>query len=280
MANLADAGRRGEEQPVRVAVGKAHGVPRPARRWAVALLVLAAILTAWEVLVRTGAVSALFFPAPSAIARTVVRLIRTGVLVRSLGVTTGRLALGFALGSLPALALGMAMGRSRRLRSSLDPLIASTHPMPKIAILPLIMIVLGIGEVSKVVVVALGVFFPVLINTMAGVRQISPVHLEVAENYGAGAGKVFTRVLLPGSLPMILAGVRLGVNIALLLTIAVEMVAADKGLGVLIWLAWETMRTEEIYAALAVIAVLGVTFNLALQAATRRLVPWQVEREI
>jgi len=234
----------------------------------------------WEALARAGLASALFFPAPSAVASAFWRLMATGVLPASLAVSLRRLGMGFALGAGPGLVLGLAMGRSRRLRDLLDPVIASAHPVPKIAILPLIMIVFGIGETSKVVVVALGAFFPILINTMAGVHQISPIHFEVAENYGAGRLKVFTRVLLPGSLPMVLAGVRLGLNIALLLTIAVEMVFAAGGLGGIVWQSWETLRVQNIYATLVVIAVLGIGFNAAVQCLSRRLVPWQPEREI
>jgi len=123
------------------------------------------------------------------------------------------------------------------------------------------------------------VFFPMLINTMAGVRQISPIYFEVAKNYGASLFKVLTRVVVPGSLPLVLTGTRLALNTALVLTIAVEVVAAQEGLGEMIWFAWQTLRTEELYATLIVIAALGISFNLILQRLTARLVPWQVERE-
>jgi NitT/TauT family transport system permease protein len=172
------------------------------------------------------------------------------------------------------------MGWSRSLRAALDPLVAAVHPLPKIAVLPLIMIIFGIGESSKIVVIAVGTFFPMLINSMAGVRQISPIHFEVAENYGASPFKVLTRVIIPGSLPLVLAGARLALNIALLLTIAVELVSAREGLGEMIWFAWQTLRTEELYASLVVIGALGVTFNLLLQALSQRLVPWHLEREV
>lgn len=115
--------------------------------------------------------------------------------------------------------------------------------------------------------------------TMVGVRQIPLIHFEVAQNYVASLFKVFTRVVVPGSLPMVLTGARLALNVAMMLTIAVELVAAQKGVGEMIWFALETLRTEELYASLVVIAVLGITFNLLLQHLTARLVPWQVDRE-
>jgi NitT/TauT family transport system permease protein len=243
-------------------------------------LILAALLTVWEVLARAGLVSRLFFPPPSVIVSTLASLFGSGTMVAHLALTLRRFILGFVLGAVLGLLLGLVMGRWRRVRAAVDPLVASAHPVPKIAILPLFMVIFGIGDASKVVVIALGAFFPILINTMAGVRQISPVHFEVATNYGARPRQLFTRVLLPGSLPMILAGVRLGVNIALLLTIAVEIVAATGGLGTMVWRAWETLRVEQIYASLAVIAAMGLAFNLVLRGLEQRLVPWQQMPEI
>jgi ABC-type nitrate/sulfonate/bicarbonate transport system permease component len=279
MAHLEDARRGSAQEPVDTHLRKRLRLAWPRlERWLSAAFVVVA-LTVWEWQVRTGGLSALFFPAPSAIALTLVRLLTNGELAVNVGATLSRLFLGFALGSLLGLILGLAMGWSRRLRVVVDPFIAAAHPVPKIAVLPLIMIIFGIGESSKVVVVAVAVFFPMLINTMAGVRQISPIHFEVAENYGASLLKVFTRVIAPGSLPLVLTGARLALNVGLLVTIAVELVAAQEGLGEMIWFAWETLRTEELYASLIVIAALGIGLNFLLQRLTARLVPWQEEPE-
>jgi NitT/TauT family transport system permease protein len=242
-------------------------------------LIAVVAFAAWEWLARTGRVSSLFFPAPSVIARTLVRLFADGDMITNVSATLSRLLLGVVVGGGPGLVLGLGMGWSRRLRAVVDPLIAAVHPVPKIAVLPVVLIIFGIGESSKVIMVAVATFFPMVINAMAGVRQISPIHFEVAENYGASALKTFTRVVIPGSLPSVLAGARLGFNIALLITIAVELAMAREGLGAMIWLAWETLRTEQLYAGLTVIALLGISFNFVLQFLARRLVPWQAERE-
>jgi len=279
MAHLEDARRGSAQEPVDTRLRKGLRLAWPRlERWLSAAFVIVA-LAVWEWQGRTGGLSALFFPVPSAIARTLVRLLTNGELAVNVGATLSRLFLGFALGGLPGLILGLAMGSSRRLRILVDPFIAAAHPVPKIAVLPLIMIIFGIGESSKVVVVAVAAFFPILINTMAGVRQISPIHFEVAQNYGASLLKVFTRVIAPGSLPLVLTGTRLALNVGLLVTIAVEMVAAQEGLGEMIWFAWETLRTEELYASLIVIAALGISFNFLLQRLTAHLVPWQEEPE-
>lgn len=244
-------------------------------RW-VSLVLVILFFIVWEIGGRFGLVSALFFPKPSTIAQTLGETIISGKIVTALGATFYRMFFGLLIGGLLGLVLGLAMGWSRPLQVVVDPIIAALHPIPKISIFPLIMIVFGIGEASKVVTVAVSTFFPMLINTMAGVRQISPIHFEVAENYGANRFNTFTHVVLPGSLPLILVGTRLSINTALVLTIAVELLTAREGLGAMIWLAWETLRTEELYASLFVTALLGFSFNRFLQYLHHRFLPWHV----
>jgi NitT/TauT family transport system permease protein len=245
-----------------------------------AIALAASGLLAWEVASRTGIASPLYFPAPSLIGRTVLRMAADGQLQANLFATLRRLTAGLVIGGLPGLAVGLAMGSSWRLRKRLDPIVAALHPIPKIAIFPVLMILFGLGETPRILVIAVAAFFPMAINTMAGVRQISPIHFEVAANYGARRRRILTGVVLPGSRPMILAGARLALNSALVLTIAVELVAAEDGLGAVMWMARETLRTEELYAMLAVVSILGFGMNVLLQEAAARLVPWQVEHEI
>ncbi|MCO6453573.1 MAG: ABC transporter permease subunit [Caldilineales bacterium] len=233
----------------------------------------------WEAAARLGLVSSLFFPAPSVTLRTLGEYLISGELFTDLSLTLSRLLGGMLIGGGVGLALGLLMGWSRKLRTVADPLIAAIHPIPKIAILPLILIIFGIGEQSKIVLVAIACFFPMFINTMTGVRQISPIYYEVAANYEANRRMIFRRIIIPGSLPMILAGARLALNTALVITIAVELLTAREGLGATIWLAWETLRTEDLYAALAIVALLGIVFNWGLQVIARRMAPWQSAAE-
>jgi NitT/TauT family transport system permease protein len=230
---------------------------------------------AWEGMSRTSIISPLFFPPPSVIFLSLYDLFISHTLWTHLGVTLMRMSLGLLLGGIPGILVGLGMGWSSRARVLLDPLVAALHPLPKVAILPLIMIIFGIGELSKVMAVAVAVFFPVLINSMVAVLQIEPLFFEVAKLYGAGRGKTFKRVVLPASLPMIMAGVRIALNSALLITIAVELVTARQGLGALIWLAWELFRTEELYAGLFIIGLLGVLTNWFMTQIQARLIPWR-----
>jgi ABC-type nitrate/sulfonate/bicarbonate transport system permease component len=280
MAHMEATGGRGSGKP-----GYALMKNRWRRMWRTQDPRLLAVVTVvgligWELLARHGLLSPIFFPPPRVIARSLVESLASGELLANLGATLSRVLLGLGLGGIPGLMLGLGMGFSSRLRSLVDPFIAAAHPIPKIAVLPLLMVFLGIGEASKVAVITMSAFFPVLINTMAGVRQISPIHFEVVENYGANKMRVMTAVILPGSLPLVLAGTRLALNSALIITIAVEVVAAQKGLGAMIWFAWQTLRIEELYAGIAVTAFVGNLANFLLQSLAARLVPWQVEASI
>lgn len=252
---------------------------RGARSWRpsgplLPIAVSVVLLGLWELLARNGFISPIVAPAPSRIFVALVDELRTGDLQAHLAATAARLSVGLVIGGTVGILAGMAMGLSSRLRAFADPFVAAAHPLPKIAILPIVMVFLGVGELSKVAVVALGVFFPMLINTMTGVRQISPGYFDVAKSYGATRQKLFTRVVIPASMPMILSGLRIGLNIALVVTISVEIVTATRGLGALIWLSWEVLRIEVLYAALFVTAALGICFNLVMQFLLGRLVPW------
>jgi NitT/TauT family transport system permease protein len=240
---------------------------------AAAAFVFVSALAVWEAIARTGLISPVFFPPPTRIVIALAAL-AGGRLWPHLGATLARVIAGSFCGCAIGLVLGLVMGRSERLRSVLEPFVAAAHPVPKIALLPLAMLLLGLGEASKITLVAIAAFFPMVVNTTAGVRLLNPIHLEVARNYGARGLRLYRRVILPGSLPMILTGVRLALNVALLLGVAIELVAGQTGLGRLIWFSWQTLRTEELYATLLVTAALGVGFHLAVHALEQRLIPW------
>jgi len=248
-------------------------------RWLVPTVFWVVVLVVWEFSSGGNVVSRLFFPPPSAIASTFVRQMRNGEMLGHLKLTMTRLALGFAIGGSTGLLLGLWMGWSRTAREIASPVLAALHPLPKLSLLPLLLVVFGLGEQSKVVVIALSAFFPMLINAMAGVRQIDDLTWEVAEHYHARGMTLLRRVILPGSLPMVLAGAQLALNSGLTVTVAVELLSAQKGLGATLWLAWQTLRTTELYATLFVIAVLGVLTNAVLGLLSRVLIPWRAKGE-
>jgi NitT/TauT family transport system permease protein len=246
-------------------------------RWLLGLLLLV-FIAGWEIGVATQWVKALFFPAPSTIVQTLGEMMLDGSLFLHVNATLVRLMVALLLGGGAGLGLGLLMGWSPRLGACLDPVVAALHPLPKITLLPLIMVVLGIGESSKIATIALSCFFPMLLNTLAGVQQIAPIYWEVAQNYGAKRRQLFTRILLPGSLPLLLTGLRLALNTGLIVTLSVELLMAQTGVGSLIWLAWQTMRLRHLYATLVVIALLGYGFNLLIGQLSVRFAPWQAQQ--
>lgn len=233
------------------------------------------LLLLWELLGRLGALDQRFFPAPSAIASTFAELLLAGTLPAEVVTSLGRVAVGFAFGALPALVLGMSMGLSRLVRAALKPMVGALYPIPKTAIFPLLLIIFGLGEGSKYAVVAIGVFFLVLLNTMAGVLAIENTYLDVGRNFGARRLDVFRTIALPGALPFIFAGVRLAWGNALLLIVVAEMIGARSGLGYFIWSSYQTFSIEELYVGLVTISFIGYLSFLALDELQRWLIPWK-----
>jgi ABC-type nitrate/sulfonate/bicarbonate transport system permease component len=237
-----------------------------------------ALLVIWQVLSWLQMLDARFIPSPLTIFEGGVVLIRSGELWTHLSVSLLRLAAGFVLGTIPGIAIGLLMGLSRYVRAALDPIVAATYPVPKIAILPLIMLYFGIGEASKIVMIAIAVVYLVLINTMVGVMTIDAIYFDVAKNYNAPWGKLFTRVIIPGALPLIFAGLRLSLGVSLIVIVSAEFVAAKAGIGYLIWSSWETLVIENMFVGIIVITVLGVLTTFLLKEVERVLIPWRRER--
>jgi NitT/TauT family transport system permease protein len=234
------------------------------------------LLVLWEVLVQVGILDKRFFPAPSSITTTFTNLITSGELWKHLTASISRILIGFALGAIPALLLGITMGLFRWPRAFFSPMIAALYPIPKIAILPLIMLIFGLGEPSKWVIIAIGVFFLVLYNTMAGVMNIPNIYLDVGKNFGASRIQFYWTIALPGALPLIFTGMKLAAGVALLIIVAAEFVGAKTGIGYLIWQSWQTFSVETMYVGLIVIAVLGYLVSLAMDELEHFLIPWRL----
>jgi len=188
-----------------------------------------------------------------------------------------RFFVGLTFGSFMGALFGIIMGWWPKVYIFLDPLISALYPIPKIAIFPLLMIIFGVGEGSKFAAIFMAAFFPMLVSGLSGVRQINKLYFEVAENYGARENTIFTHVLFPGSLPSLMAGLKLSANMAFIIAISVEIVSARSGLGVLLWFGWQTLRVGDIYAVLIVISILGISMNLFFEYLTRQLIPWMGE---
>src|SRR5437867_301982 len=209
------------------------------------------LLLIWEIAGRLGLIDVRFFPVPSSIIGVMIGMIVSGQLIEHILISLQRIVLGFLLGGIPAVLIGITMGISRPVRALVDPLIVATYPIPKSAILPFILLIFGLGEMSKVVMVAIGVFFPVAINSTAGVLQIAPIYLDVGKSFKASRWDTFRTI----ALPFIMTGIKLGAGLALILIAVAEMVAAKSALRYMIWSAWETFGVTKMYVGLFTIAL-------------------------
>jgi NitT/TauT family transport system permease protein len=233
------------------------------------------LLLVWEVGARTGLIDTRFFPAPSSIVVAGWTMLRSGELWLHTWTSLVRLFWGFIFGGVPALLLGIVMGLSRPVRAIFEPLIAATYPIPKSSILPLALLIFGFGEGSKIFMVAVGVFFPVAINATTGVLEINKIYLDVGKNYKASRWNTFRTIALPGALPVVMTGIRLGLGMGLVLIAVAEMIGAKSGLGYIIWSAWETFAVEQMYVGLFVIAIIGSVLTILLNEVEKILVPWR-----
>ena len=233
------------------------------------------ILVIWEFLSRAAIIDPRFFPAPSLIIAEFFHLGATGQLFHHVGVSLYRILGGFLLGVIPAIIIGLLMGMYLPIRFTLQPIVMALMPIPTLALMPIIIIVFGINDLSKMVTIAGSVFFPVLINTVAGVTNIDRIYLDVAKNYGAKSKDYFFRIALPGALPMMMEGIQMGQAIALLTIVAAEMIGANSGIGYLIWTRYKMFIIKDMYVGLVLISFFGYFFSLLLRALQKKLIPWQ-----
>jgi ABC-type nitrate/sulfonate/bicarbonate transport system permease component len=232
------------------------------------------VLAAWEWASATGLLREAFFPRPSTILIHLRRLAADGTLWTHTSATLARVGWAFASAAVLGVAVGLGMGLWRRLRDGLDPVFAVVYPIPSVLFLPLVSFLVPAGEVATIVTIAVTSFFLVAFTTTHGVRQIDRLVIEAALHYGARGWRLFAAVLLPGALPHIFTGLRLGLGYALIVAVAVEIVAASRGLGALLWLSWQVLKVEDMYATFLVIAVLGAVLSYGLAAISARLLPW------
>ncbi len=233
------------------------------------------LLVIWEVLVRMGVLDHRFFSMPSVIAGFFWNMVISGELLTHINASLGRIGIGFLMGSIPGVILGIIMGLSRIVRAGINPMIAATYPIPKIAILPLILLIFGLGEQSKYVIVAIATFYFALINTMTGVMTIDKIYLDVGKNFGASRINTWLTIALPGAMPMIFAGIKLGWGVALLVIVAAEFVGAKSGIGFLIWNSWQVFSIEQMFVGLLTISALGFISFLILDELEKVIVPWK-----
>ena len=244
------------------------------RSWRLAgVVLLVLLLVLWQVSARYW-VSSSNWPPVTEILRALVSGLGNGELAQVFGSTLWRMAAGFAIGSAAGVVLGLAMASFPLVNAALRPLVELLRPIPMPAIVPPLILLLGIDHAMKVFAVSFASFFPVLVNTVGGVRAVDGTALDVARTLQVGRLRTLLRVVLPASLPFILAGMRTSLALALIVSVIAEMIAGSEGIGYYIMTMQYAMRSSDMYAAIFLLAAVGYGLNLALLAIERRLLHW------
>lgn len=242
-------------------------------RWTgIGVLLLLAIL--WEAAGRWGWVHKVLLPPASAILRTFFQVIASGEVLEHLGVSLWRAGLGYTLAALFAVALGVAMGYWRRIYDACEITIEYLRALPPPAIIPLAMVFLGIGDALKVFIIFFSCAFPILVNTIDGVRGVDPVLIRTARTFGLNPWQTAWKVILPAAAPFIMTGLRIAIAIALILTVISEMIGATSGIGYFILEAQRTLHVTRMYAGILVLALTGYAINRVFLLIDERVMAW------
>lgn len=254
------------------------------RQFSLSLLSVGLLLLLWWVITALGLVAPLFLPPPQVVLQKLILIaspqgFMDATLWQHLGASLARMLVALFFAALIGIPVGIAMGLSPAIRGLLDPLIELYRPVPPLAYLPLMVIWFGIGETSKILLIYLAIFAPVTLSTLAGVKNAQQVRIRAAQALGASRWQLLRYVILPGALPEILTGLRIGLGVGWSTLVAAELIAATRGLGFMVQSAGEFLATDVVLAGIAVIALIAFGLELGLRALQRRLTPWNGEQQ-
>lgn len=269
--------------PQKPVTGKGGATPVPFRGGGfrhrplggLAPLIFVGLLTAWEIGSRTGFISSIALPAPSEALGALRDLVETGMLWKHLEASLFRLIVGWSLGSLFGIGVGLAIGLFSAARAGLLPLVSALFPIPKIALLPLFIIWFGIGEGSKVATILFGTFFPTVIATYGGVDSVDRNLIRMGQSFGLSWLSIVRKIIVPGALPAILSGFRISASIAIILLVAAEMIGAEFGVGAYILMAGALFATEQLIAGVALLSVIGLAVGWLIGRLERWFLNWR-----
>jgi NitT/TauT family transport system permease protein len=230
-------------------------------------------LVGWEIYGRS--LNPIFLSSPTAIAQAAVELVRSGELLAAAIKSLEGLAIGFSLAVVAGIGLGVLMGRFKSVSHVLDPFITIFYGTPTVALIPLIMLWFGLGLTAKIVIIFEGCFFPIVINTHAGVRNVSRTTVDVVRAYGATDRQVMSKVVLPSSVPFVMAGIRLAVGRGVIGMVVAEFFTALSGLGSLIIIYSNSFATAKLFVPVITIALLGLGLTSAAKYLEQRMAPWK-----
>ncbi|HEY5306702.1 MAG TPA: ABC transporter permease [Pseudolabrys sp.] len=237
---------------------------------------VAAVLVIWEVAVSVADINPIYLPRPTRIVAALIEMFRSDRLLVDLLITLGRIFGGFTIALIAGTLLGVWMATSERVNAIADNFIAALYPLPKVTLIPLFIIWLGTGGPFMLTISALGAVFPIIINTVVGIRQCDPGLVLAARDLGANNRQIVRMVLLPSAIPSIFAGVRLGLGVSIILVVAAEMLVGKFGLGARLYLAGQVLETEQVFAVLIILAALGIVVTKIQDAVDTWLSHWRI----
>jgi ABC-type nitrate/sulfonate/bicarbonate transport system permease component len=244
------------------------------KRIAQVSLSIVVFLVVWEIIARAGFIHISLFPPPTRVVRAFVEMARSGELVRDMKASLWRAVVGFVLGSAIGIAVGLITGRIEMLNNYLSPLIQLFRPLPPVAIIPLVIVWFGIGEVSKVFSISFAVFFPVWMNAHVGAREIPKIFLWSAHTLGVKKFNMLWKVIFPAALQFIMAGLRTGIAIAFIMVFVSELAGASAGIGYQISVSYLAYRVDRMIAALILLGLFGATADIVLTRLIWFIFPW------
>jgi sulfonate transport system permease protein len=244
------------------------------RSQAAAWALPAAVLALWQIAAMTGWLAHNVLPAPSEVASAAWRLTRSGELIQNMRVSFLRAGAGFVVGGGIGFVLGIANGLSPASHTLTDTTLQMLRNIPHLALIPLVILWFGIDEGAKLFLVALGVFFPIYLNTLHGVRSVDPQFIEMGRSYGMPQVDIFRRIILPGALPSIFVGVRFGLGVMWLTLVVAETIAANSGIGYMAMQAREFMQTDVVVLAILIYGALGKVADSVSRWLERRTLAW------
>ena len=250
------------------------GFERVSRKW-VSWVFFAVLLLVWELASRVGLIDSLFLPAPSQIWKALEEMTLSGELAKHLGASLVRIGAGWLIGTAAGVVLGGLIGLSWLGRSAGLPFISALFPVPKIALLPLLILWFGIGEASKVATIALGVFFPMAVSTYAGIDNVQRNLIRMAQSFNMPFPNILLNVVMPAMLPALLSGFRISASIALILVVSAEMIGANTGIGALLLTSGNLMQTDQLMAGIVAIAILGLLIGAFISWLEQVLLGWR-----
>jgi ABC-type nitrate/sulfonate/bicarbonate transport system permease component len=238
-------------------------------------IALVLVIGLWQLAGSAGWINPLFLPAPSAIARAIYQLAISGALWHHLSYSIMRIGTGWILGTIAGVVVGFAIGLSSLARGVGITVISALFPIPKIALLPLLILWLGIGEEPKIATIALGVFFSTAISVYSGVDSVPRNLIRMAQSFNVPFHAIVTRVIWPGALPAILAGFRITASVALLLVVSAEMIGAEYGIGAFVLQAGNLMQTDQLLAGVVILSLFGLAVGRLINLLETRLLHWR-----